>query len=74
LANGFFQNGWVSPKNMKWHSNYSQKIKELTETKIDEVLTNIDDIYARLYKEHPSKIAKKSEESSKSSLTTTTSE
>ena len=52
---------------MKWHSNYSQKIKELTETKIDEVLTNIDDIYARLYKEHPSKIAKKSEESSKSS-------
>lgn len=59
---GFIQNGWVSPENMKWHSNYSQKIKELSNTKIDEVLTDIDDIYARLYKEHPFKIAKKSED------------
>ncbi len=59
---GFIQNGWVSPENMKWHSNYSQKIKELSDTKIEEVLTDIDDIYARLYKEHPFKIAKKSED------------
>lgn len=59
---GFIQNGWVSPENMKWHSNYSQKIKELSDTKIDEVLKDVDDIYARLYKEHPFKIAKKSED------------
>jgi RNA polymerase sigma factor (sigma-70 family) len=59
---GFIQNGWVSPENMKWHSNYSQKIKDLSETKIDEVLIEVDEIYARLYKEHPFKIAKKSED------------
>lgn len=59
---GFIQNGWVSPENMKWHSNYSQKIKELSDAKIDEVLKDIDDIYARLYREHPFKIAKKSED------------
>ncbi|WP_235298173.1 RNA polymerase sigma factor [Portibacter marinus] len=59
---GFIKNGWVSPENMKWHSNYSQKIKDLSETKIEVVLTEVDDIYAKLYKEHPFKIAKKSED------------
>lgn len=57
---GFIQNGWVDPDNMKWHSHYSQRIREVSETKIDEVLIDIDDIYARLYQEHPFKIAKKS--------------
>jgi len=50
-----------SPQNMKWHSNYIKRIFEISETKIDDVLTDIDDIYARLYKEHPFKISKKSE-------------
>lgn len=59
---GFIQNGWVNPANKRWHSNYKQKIQDLSETKIEEVLTDIDDIYARLYKEHPFKIAKKSED------------
>jgi RNA polymerase sigma factor (sigma-70 family) len=59
---GFIQNGWVNPENMKWHSNYTQKIYELSETKIDKVLIDIDETYARLYKEHPFKIAKKSED------------
>ncbi|WP_373523437.1 RNA polymerase sigma factor [Aquiflexum sp.] len=59
---GFIQNGWVTPEDMKWHSNYTQRIFELTETKIDDVLIDIDEIYARLYKEHPFKIAKKSED------------
>jgi RNA polymerase sigma factor (sigma-70 family) len=58
---GFIKSGWVNPENMKWHSNYSQKIKDLSETRIEEVLTEVDDIYARLYKEHPFKITKKSE-------------
>lgn len=59
---GFIQNGWVNPESLKWHSNYSQKIMDISETKIDGVLTDIDDIYARLYKEHPFKIAKESEQ------------
>lgn len=58
----FIQNGWVSPENPKWHSNYTQRIFELSESTIDDVLTDIDEIYARLYKEHPFKITKKSEQ------------
>lgn len=56
----FIQNGWVNPENRKWHSHYSQRIKELSKTKIEKVLIDIDDVYARLYREHPFKIAKKS--------------
>jgi RNA polymerase sigma factor (sigma-70 family) len=59
---GFIKNGWVNPDNLKWHSNYTQRIFELSETKIDDVLTDIDEIYARLYKDHPFKISKKSED------------
>lgn len=59
---GFVRKGWVNPENLTWHSNYKQKIFELSEDKIDQVLTDVDEIYARLYKEHPFKIPKKSEE------------
>ncbi|MEM9982634.1 MAG: RNA polymerase sigma factor [Bacteroidota bacterium] len=59
---GFIKNGWVNPDSMKWHSNYKKRIFELSESKVDTVLVDIDDIYARLYKEHPFKIAKKSED------------
>lgn len=59
---GFIKNGWVDPENLKWHSNYSKRIFELSATKINDVLTDIDDIYGRLYKEHPFKIAKKSKD------------
>jgi RNA polymerase sigma factor (sigma-70 family) len=58
---GFIANGWVSPDNLKWHSNYTKKISELTEQKVEDTLLNIDDLYARLYKDHPFKISLKAE-------------
>jgi len=58
---GFIANGWVSPDNLKWHSNYTQKIKDLTEQKVEDALLTIDELYARLYKEHPFKISLKAE-------------
>lgn len=54
---GFIANGWVNPDNLKWHSNYTHKINELTEQKVEDTLLTIDDLYARLYKEHPFKIS-----------------
>lgn len=58
---GFIANGWVNPDNLKWHSNYTHKINELTEQKVEDTLLTIDDLYARLYKEHPFKISLNSE-------------
>ena len=58
---GFIQNGWVDPDNLKWHYRYQHKIYELSEAKVDEVLLTVDEIYARLYRDHPFKIPKKSE-------------
>lgn len=58
---GFIANGWVNPDNLKWHSNYTQKISKLTEQKVEDALLTIDDLYARLYKDHPFKIPQKSD-------------
>jgi RNA polymerase sigma factor (sigma-70 family) len=58
---GFIANGWVSPDNLKWNSNYKQKIADLTEQNIENTLLTIDDLYARLYKDHPFKIFAKTE-------------
>ena len=53
---GFIANGWVDPDNFKWNSNYQQSIKELTDAKVEKALLTVDDLYARLYREHPFKI------------------
>ncbi len=53
---GFIANGWVDPENLKWQSNYAQRITDFSESKVDEALLTIDDLYARLYREHPFKI------------------
>jgi RNA polymerase sigma factor (sigma-70 family) len=58
---GFIANGWVNPDNLKWHSNYTQKINELSEQKIETTLLTIDDLYAQLHKDQPFKIPQKSE-------------
>jgi hypothetical protein len=58
---GFITNGWVNPDNLKWNSNYKQKIADLTEQNIENTLLTIDDLYARLYKDHPFKISAKAE-------------
>jgi RNA polymerase sigma factor (sigma-70 family) len=58
---GFIKNGWVTSNNMKWHSDYKQKIKDLSDSKVDEVLLARDNVYAKLYREHPFKNHNKSE-------------
>lgn len=55
---GFIENGWVNPDNLKWNSDYHQSIIEVTSSKIESALLTIDDLYAKLYKEHPFKIDK----------------
>ncbi len=57
---GFIENGWVNPDNLKWNSDYHQSIMEVTNSKIESTLLTIDDLYAKLYKEHPFKIDKQS--------------
>ena len=58
---GFIANGWIDTANMKWQSDYKQKILDFSEGKLDDTLLTIDDIYARLYKEHPFKISRNTE-------------
>ncbi len=58
---GFIENGWVNPDELKWHSDYQQKIKDLAQTNIEKALLNVDELYARLYREHPFKIVKTSD-------------
>ncbi|NJN34952.1 MAG: hypothetical protein HC817_12570 [Saprospiraceae bacterium] len=55
---GFIENGWVEAENMKWNSDFVQRIKDFSEENITTTLLTVDDIYARLYKEHPFKITK----------------
>jgi RNA polymerase sigma factor (sigma-70 family) len=53
---GFIANGWVDPENLKWNSDYKKSIDDLTTTKIEKALLTVDDLYAKLYREHPFKI------------------
>ncbi|MEO7424784.1 MAG: RNA polymerase sigma factor [Fibrobacteria bacterium] len=52
---GFIANGWVTPGNLKWNSDYQYRISELLEAKVDTVLLARDDIYTKLFQEHPFK-------------------
>lgn len=58
---GFIENGWVTPGNLKWESNYIRKIKDLTGDKIEKTLLTVDELYARLYRDHPFKIQPKAD-------------
>jgi RNA polymerase sigma factor (sigma-70 family) len=55
---GFIEKGWVEQENMKWNSNFTQQIKDFSEENIHSTLITVDDLYSRLYKEHPFKITK----------------
>jgi RNA polymerase sigma factor (sigma-70 family) len=55
---GFIENGWVEAENMKWNRDFVQRIHTLSEENIQPALLTVDDLYARLYKEHPFKITK----------------
>ncbi len=59
---GFIKKGFVNPEKMKWNSNFSKRIFELSDEKADVMAAERDMIYHRLYKEHPFKdTANKSE-------------
>jgi RNA polymerase sigma factor (sigma-70 family) len=52
---GFIEKGWVTPGNLKWNSEYHQRISELSETKVDTALLARDEVYANLFRDHPFK-------------------
>lgn len=58
---GFIKNGWINPEDLKWNSDYEKSIKDFSKDKIDETLLTVDEIYAELYKEHPFKISRSTE-------------
>ena len=58
---GFIANGWVDADSSKWHSHYKHRIEELSARKVDDTLRTIDEIYARLYRDHPFKIPQRTE-------------
>jgi len=53
---GFIANGWITLGNPQWNSDYTQKIKELTERTAEDTSLLADELYARLYRDHPFKI------------------
>ena len=55
---GFIEKGYVNPADLKWNSNYSQKIFELSENRVDNLLNERDKIYSNLFKAHPFKNSK----------------
>ncbi|MDB4292293.1 RNA polymerase sigma factor [Maribacter sp.] len=58
---GFIANGWINPKDMKWHSSYKERIVDFSKKKLPDTLLTVDEIYAGLYKEHPFKISRNTE-------------
>lgn len=58
---GFVANGWVNPKDLKWNSNYQERILDVSKNKLPDTLLTVDSIYTRLYQEHPFKISQTAE-------------
>ncbi|WP_298541878.1 RNA polymerase sigma factor [uncultured Aquimarina sp.] len=56
---GFIEKGWVT-EDLKWNSDYKKKIFELSEEKVDIVLLERDDVYAKIHRDHPFKNHNKS--------------
>jgi RNA polymerase sigma factor (sigma-70 family) len=59
---GFIELGYVDPKNLKWMSNYKHRIYEFSAKKIEEAWNARDNVYQKLYQEHPFKTSLKAEE------------
>ncbi len=51
---GFIERGWVT-EDLKWNSDYKKKIFELSEEKVDKILLERDDVYAKIHRDHPFK-------------------
>jgi len=58
---GFIEKGWVNSDNLKWQSNYTQKIFELCENEVDNTLNERDNVYKQIFKTHPFKKVNTSE-------------
>lgn len=52
---GFIERGYVNPQNLKWHSDFSNRIYELSENTVDDLLNERDKIYVNLFRDHPFK-------------------
>jgi RNA polymerase sigma factor (sigma-70 family) len=55
---GFIEKGYVNPLELKWHSDFSSRIFELSENTVDDLLNERDRIYSKLFKQHPFKTNK----------------
>ena len=53
---GFIKNGWVNPEKLTWNSDYHKSILQTSQSKVESALLAIDDLYAKLYRDHPFKI------------------
>lgn len=51
----FIEKGYVNPENLKWNSDFSNRIFELSESTVDHLLNERDKIYAHLFRQHPFK-------------------
>jgi RNA polymerase sigma factor (sigma-70 family) len=52
---GFIAKGWVKPDNRKWHSGVYTRIREVVDSRMEDVLEARDRLYHDIYKEHPYK-------------------
>lgn len=59
---GFIANGWVTPGSLKWNSDYTARINELVKSTMSDTVATVDELYARLYREHPFKIQPKADD------------
>ncbi|MEL7220972.1 MAG: hypothetical protein AAGJ93_06610 [Bacteroidota bacterium] len=46
----------MNPDKLKWNTDFSQRIYELSEQRADDMLNERDRIYRRLFQEHPFKL------------------
>ena len=55
---GFIEGGFVNPDTLKWNTNFKERIYEISENQVDNMLNESDLIYHKLFKEHPFKETK----------------
>ncbi len=59
---GFIEGGFVNPDTLKWNTNFKERIYEISENQVDNMLNESDLIYHKLFKEHPFKETKNKSE------------
>ncbi len=59
---GFIDRGIVDPERLIWNSGYKERIDAYVQNKFGDLQESADTIYARLYRQHPMKQARTSDE------------